>query len=161
MQESSSLPDLQVQTLETKTAFKYTDFRISRKIPAPNCRSTGRSTDRAVDRPFHRSTWRSTGCPTESWVTSVGRPGGRPSSFHVHVVHIGRPGRSTNYLLVRAVDRAGRPLSLFCCCYFLLLLFPSPFVVDFLGDHLDDPSAIHVSFLSNILSFQHYAPGPS
>jgi len=56
-----------------------------------------------------------------------------------------------------AVDRAGRPLNLFCCCCFLLLLFPWPFVVDFLGDHLDDPSAIHVNFFSNILSFQHPA----
>ena len=55
-----------IQTLETKTAFKYTDFQTSRKIPAPDCRSTGRSTDL-----FPRSTGRSPGCPTESWALTV------------------------------------------------------------------------------------------
>ena len=89
--------------LQKKTRIYTTRFLNLQFLPAPACRSTGRSTD-----PFHRSTGRSTGCPTESWVLPVGRPGGRPSSNLVHVVHVGRPGRSTEHLLLRAVDRTGR-----------------------------------------------------
>jgi len=115
------------------------------------------SVDRAVDWPFHRSTGRSTRCSTESWVTSVGRPDGRPNYFLVHVVHIGRPGRSTELLLVRAVDRAGRPHFCSCCCCAVLSLYlPSSFVVDFLGDHSTTPRRSLSTFSAILLSFQHY-----
>ena len=93
--------------------YLYKQISKSESQPAPACRSAERSTD-----PFHRSTGpvdrplppvdrTSRPFPTESWVTSVGRPGGRPggrpSSNLVHVVHVGRPGRSTEHLLLRAV----------------------------------------------------------
>ena len=94
-----------------KNPYLYQPVSKIENAACPACRSTGRSTD-----PFHRSTGRSTGCPTESWVLTVsrvGRPGGRPSSNTVHVVHIGRPGRSTDLLILWTVDRAGRPPPLF------------------------------------------------
>ena len=106
------------------------------------------SVDRAVDRPHPPVDRTGRPFPTESWVTSVGRPG----YLLVHVVHVGRPGRSTDLLLVRAVDRVGRQHNLFCCCCaVLLLLLPSSFVDDF----LDDPSMILVDFLDNILSLSN------
>ena len=127
------------KTLET--LLLYNSFRKQQSQPAPDCQSTGWSTD-----PFHRSTGR----PTESWVLLVGRPGGRPSSILVYVVHVGRPGRSTEHLLLRAVDRTSAPAAVSC---FLLLLLPSSFVVDFFGDHsttlrrsLSTSSAILLSF---------------
>ena len=100
-----------------------------------------RSTD-----PFHRST----GCPTESWVLSVGRP----SSILVHVVHVGRPDRSTDLLLLRAVDRTSAPTTVSC---FLLLLLPCPFVVDFLGDHSATPRRSLSTSSAIVLSFQQFS----
>ena len=70
------------------------------------------------------------------------------------VDRVGRPGRSTDHLLVRAVDRAGRPLNLFCCCSAVLLLFPSSsFRRRLPRRSLDDPSTNHVNFLSNTSLF--------
>ena len=111
MQESSSKFQPSAATHETlgKNPYLYQPVFKTENAARPACRSTGRSTD-----PFHRST----GYPTESWVLTVsrvGRQGGRPSSNTVHVVHVGRPGRSTEALILRAVDRP--------TCFLLLLLF--------------------------------------
>ena len=99
-------------------------------------RSTGRSTAF-----FYQSTGRPTGRPTESWPLTVrdcGRPVDRPPSEPVHVVHVGRPGQSTD-----------QPV--FCCCCYFLLLSPLPFVIDFpwqsrqfLGNMLLSPTILHL-----------------
>ena len=118
MQESSSLfpfldllqdisPRNQQQPLNT------TDFRISRNYPHPTVgRPGGRPTLPPVDRvpnrelgTFSRSTERS----TELF------PCARCAR------------RSTEFLMLRAVDRAGRPANLFCCCCYFLLLSPFAF----------------------------------
>ena len=140
MQESFSKTFFRrYKTLELNNSLKYTDFRNSRFSPELDCRSTGRSTD------LPRSTGRSPGCPTESWALTVrdyGRPVGRPPSDPVHAVHVGRPVRSTD-----------QPV--FCCCCYFVLLFPSPFIVDFLGDHLDDPQQSIINFPISKLSLSN------
>ena len=151
--ELQQIPSNQTQTLELNNSLKYTDFRNNRFSPEPDCRSTDlfhQSTGRSTGCPteswaltvrFYRSTGQPTGCPTESWALTV-RDCGRPPSDPVHAVHVGRPGRSTD-----------QPV--FCCCCYFLLLFPSPFVVDFLGDHLDDLSAILINFPISKLSLSN------
>ena len=86
----------------------------------------------------------------------VGRPGGRPT-----LPPTGRPGAQKRVGCLQSVDSVDRPVDrtsdtaggrpgrstaqpvLLLLCYFLLL-FSSPFVVDFLGDHLDNLSLIHI-----------------
>ena len=100
------------------------DFR-----PKPDCRSTGGSTD------LH-----------------LGRPVGRPKNNRELGTY--SQGIWTLCMLCMSVDLAVRPTCLFfCCCCYFLLLSPLPFVINFLGDHFDNPWQ-SCQFLGNILSFQ-------
>ena len=104
-----------------------------RKTARPDCRSTGRSTD-----PMHRSTGpvdraqprvgalQSVDRPVDRSPSAVDRTG-RPLPVHV-CVHVGRPERSTEPLLLPTVDRAGRPYS--CSAVSAAADFWIPFSVD-------------------------------
>ena len=130
-------PSNQILTLETNNSpLNTAGFQTCKSQPAP-----------LVGRPGGRPT-PSTGRPVGrlgaqqrvGYFQSVDR--GRPSSILVHVVHVGRPGRSTEHLLLRAVDRAvdrypaSAAVSLVCCCYCLRLFSPtsSTILVDFLDN---------------------------
>ena len=133
--------DTQLKTLENPLP-NINRFLIQ-QTARPDCRSTGRSTDH-----MHRSTVpnrelgtfsRSTGRSTALLLRSTG-PVDRYS--FVHVVHVGRPDRSTDLLLLRTVDWTGRPLSCCCadffgccCCFF-------DDIVDFLDDFLSLPTIV-------------------
>ena len=137
MQESSSSFFSRIfnkiQTLENSQPLKYKQIFES---------ALAARTRLSVDRPFLRSTGRSTGCPTESWVLSVGRPGGRPSSFLVHIVHAGRPGRSTGQPAPAAVGLFSAAVSLR-----LRRRFPRR--------SLDDPSMMLINFPISKLSLSN------
>ena len=153
MQESSSKPFSRIfnkiQTLEKQQPlniliFETADFHPNPTVGRPGGRPTLPPVDRAVDRVPNRELGhfsRSIGWSTELQL--------------VHVVHVGRPGRSTELLILRA-GRPGRStgqpapavVGLFSAAVSLPLRRRLP------RRSLDDPSTIHVNFLSNILSFQ-------
>ena len=89
------------KTLENP--YKYNRFLNQQSQPA-----TRLSVDRAVDRPHPPVDRTGRLFPTESWVTSVGRPGGRPSSSS------GRPGGRSLRPMCTSVDRTGRPSTCYC-----------------------------------------------
>ena len=152
MQESSSkIPFSQVQTLELNNSLKYPDFRNSRFSPEPDCRPTLPPVDRSVDWVPNRE------LGTYSQVLPVDRAADRVPNRELGTYSQGlrSTDRSTAFWSCARCACRSTDQPVFCCCCYFLLLFSFAFIVDFLGDHLDDPWQSIVKFLCNNLSFQH------
>ena len=80
----------------------------------------------------------------------------------MHVVHVGRPGRSTELLILRAVDQAGRPeLLIPAAAAVFVYCFLRPFIIDFLGDHSTTPRRSMSNSSVILLSFQQVSGSSS
>ena len=139
MQESSSKPSLQIFLKDTNPRNQQQPLNTQISESAENCP--------------HPTVGRPGGRPTPSTGRPVGRLGAQQRVGYLQSVDSvdrpvdrssdtagGRPGRSTEFLILRAIDRAGRPVTCTCCfSAAVLLLLPSSFFRRPPWRSLDDP----------------------